>query len=96
MTSSPVKSSTSKYKDSFVLSTSNINNNSVITIDDHENDDPPEDSVNCSDNESTMQLPKCTRSKKQLSENQIKTTIKMTIMIKKRNQMINENSLIRS
>ncbi|CAB4443208.1 unnamed protein product [Rhizophagus irregularis] len=66
---SPVKSSTSKYKDSFVLSTSNINNNSVITIDDHENNDPPEDSVNCSDNESTMQLPKCTRSKKQLSEN---------------------------
>ncbi|CAB4443207.1 unnamed protein product [Rhizophagus irregularis] len=69
LTSSPVKSSTSKYKDSFVLSTSNINNNSVITIDDHENNDPPEDSVNCSDNESTMQLPKCTRSKKQLSEN---------------------------
>ncbi|PKC00367.1 hypothetical protein RhiirA5_428290 [Rhizophagus irregularis] len=72
--------------------TSNINNNLVITIDDHKNDDPPKDSVNCSDNESTMQLPKCTRSKKQLSENQIK----MMIIIKKKNQMINENSLIRS
>ncbi|PKC59354.1 hypothetical protein RhiirA1_469582 [Rhizophagus irregularis] len=72
--------------------TSNINNNLVITIDDHKNDDPPKDSVNCSDNESTMQLPKCTRSKKQLSENQIK----IMIIIKKKNQMINENSLIRS
>ncbi|PKY25204.1 hypothetical protein RhiirB3_440054 [Rhizophagus irregularis] len=60
-----IKSSTSKYKDPFVLPTqkrSDVNNNSVITIDDIENDDPHEDlqmdSVaidNCLDNESTLQ-----------------------------------------
>ncbi|CAB4404370.1 unnamed protein product [Rhizophagus irregularis] len=60
-----IKSSTSKYKDPFVLPTqklSDVNTNSVITIDDIENDDPPEDlqmdSVaidNCLNNESTLQ-----------------------------------------
>lgn len=87
LTNSPIKSSTtSKYKDPFVLSTqkpSDVSTNSVITIDDIENDDHPEDSQmdanlvadNYLDDESTLQsynsisgLPKRTRSKKNLSD----------------------------